>query len=401
MFRVAAITKLLENRARPLSPPLDGSLGCQKGQERRVAEPLKNLLHTGLVRDMADHIASAAPAFDAARFTHLASDGMDALELMQRAERIRDALVETLPADYAAAAEILRQALPQADGPGLSGWSLLPVNQFVAQQGLSHFDLSLALLKALTPHFTAEFGIRRFIHAEQERALAEISRWTADANHHVRRLASEGTRPRLPWAMRLPALVREPAPILPILIALLDDPEDYVRRSVANSLNDIAKDHPALVAGFVEQHIGNASVQRRQLLRHASRTLLKKGDAKALANFGFATARRIGAALTLASPAIAFGERLGFSIVVTNGDEAPQRLMIDYAIHHVKANGTLAPKVFKWKQLDLPAGASQTIDKEHPIRAITTRRYYPGTHRVEILINGSVCAAADFDLRMV
>ncbi len=365
-----------------------------------MAEPLKNLLHPGLVKEMADHISRVAPDFDAARFTQLASDGMDALELMQRAERIKDALVETLPADYAAAAEILRRALPQADGPGVSGWALLPVNQFVSQQGLSHFDLSLSLLKALTPHFTAEFGIRRFVHAEQDRALAEIAHWTADTNHHVRRLASEGTRPRLPWAMRLPALVRDPAPILPILVALLDDPEDYVRRSVANSLNDIAKDHPALVTGFVERHIEDASAERRQLLRHASRTLLKKGDAKALANFGFAAARGIGAALTLTTPNVVFGDKLGFSIVVTNGDVAPQRLMIDYAIHHVKANGTLAPKVFKWKQLDLPAGSSQTIDKEHAIRAITTRRYYPGAHRIEILINGSICASADFDLRM-
>jgi 3-methyladenine DNA glycosylase AlkC len=365
-----------------------------------VAEPLKNLLHPGLVTDMASHISVAAPDFDATRFSRLATDGMEALELMQRSERIRDALTETLPADYAVAANILRQALPTGDKPGLTGWALLPVNQFVSQHGLGHFDLSLALLKALTPHFTAEFGIRRLIHAEQDRALAEISGWTTDANHHVRRLASEGTRPRLPWAMRLPALVKDPQPILPILVALLDDPEDYVRRSVANSLNDIAKDHPALVADFVERHIDGASSERRQLLRHASRTLLKKGDAKALANLGFAAAKGITAALSIATPVVVFGDKLGFSITVANEDAAPQRLMIDYAIHHVKANGTLAPKVFKWKQLDLPAGGRQTIDKDHAIRPITTRVYYPGRHRIEILINGTVCAAADFDLRM-
>jgi len=365
-----------------------------------VAEPLKNLLHPGLVRDMAGHVLRAAPDFDAARFTRLATDGMETLELMQRAERIKDAFTQTLPADYATAAGILRNALPQENTPGLSGWALLPVNQFVSEHGLGHFDLSLSLLKALTPHFTAEFGIRRFINAEQDRALTEISGWVGDANHHVRRLASEGTRPRLPWAMRLPALVKDPAPILPILVALLDDPEDYVRRSVANSLNDIAKDHPALVAEFVERHIEGASTERRQLLRHASRTLLKKGDAKALANFGFAAAKGIGASLTVATPVVTFGDKLGFSLTVRNEDAAPQRLMIDYAIHHVKANGTLAPKVFKWRQLDLPAGASQAIDKDHAIRAITTRRYYPGTHRVEILINGAISASADFELRM-
>lgn len=365
-----------------------------------MAEPLKNLLHPGLVKEMARHLSRAAPDFDAPRFTRLASEGMEALELMQRAERIKDALTQTLPADYQAAAAVLKSALPSDGRPGLSGWMLLPVNQFVSEHGLGHFDLSLALLKALTPHFTAEFGIRRFIDAEQDRALAEIAGWVRDPNHHVRRLASEGTRPRLPWAMRLPKLVKEPQPILPILVALLDDPEDYVRRSVANSLNDIAKDHPALVADFVERHIEGASSARRQLLRHASRTLLKKGDAKALANFGFAAARGIGATLTLATPVVVFGEKLGFSIAVSNADTAPQRLMIDYAIHHVKANGTLAPKVFKWKQIDLPAGGGLSIDKEHAIRAITTRIYYPGTHRIEILINGAVAASAAFDLRM-
>lgn len=365
-----------------------------------MAEPLKNLLHPGLVTDMAGHISRVARDFDADRFTALATDGMDTLELMQRAERIKDALTRTLPANYVDAADSLRKALPAEGKPGLSGWALLPVNQFVSEHGLGHFDLSLALLKALTPHFTAEFGIRRFIDTEQDRALAEISGWVTDANHHVRRLASEGTRPRLPWAMRLPALVKQPAPILPILVALIDDPEDYVRRSVANSLNDIAKDHPALVADFVERHIERASAERRQLLRHASRTLLKKGDAKALANFGFAAARGIAASLSVATPVVIFGDKLGFSITVSNEDAAPQRLMIDYAIHHVKANGTLAPKVFKWKTLDLPAGGRHTIDKDHAIRPITTRVYYPGIHRVEILINGTVCAAADFDLRM-
>jgi 3-methyladenine DNA glycosylase AlkC len=365
-----------------------------------MAEPLKNLLHPGLVKEMAAHISRTAPDFDGSRFNDLATAGMDALELMQRADQIKHALAQTLPADYPAAAAILRSALPAEDKPGLSGWALLPLNQFVSEYGLGHFDLSLALLKALTPHFTAEFGIRRFIHADQDRAIAEISGWVSDDNHHVRRLASEGTRPRLPWAMRLPGLVRNPDPILPILIALLDDPEDYVRRSVANSLNDIAKDHPALVADFVERHIQGASPQRRQLLRHASRTLLKKGHEKALANFGFAAAKGVTAALTVATPVVVFGDKLGFSIDVTNGDKVPQRLMIDYAIHHVKANGTLAPKVFKWKQLDLPAGARQTIIKDHAIRAITTRVYYPGTHRIEVLINGAISAAADFDLRM-
>lgn len=365
-----------------------------------MPEPLKNLLHPDLVRSMAGHIAAQSAAFDRDLFVDRAIKEMDKLELMQRALQIRDALSETLPADFEQATGLLSASLPQAGRTGITGWALLPVSQFVAQKGLGHFDLSLELLKKLTPHFTAEFGIRPFIHADQQRALKTIATWVLDANHHVRRLASEGTRPRLPWAMRLPSLMRDPEPILPILTALLDDPEDYVRRSVANSLNDIAKDHPALVATFVGQHIGGASSERRQLLRHASRTLLKNGNATALANFGFAPSSGIRAALNIDSDVVAFGNSLAFSLTISNEDAAPQLLMIDYAIHHRKANGSLAPKVFKWKSLTLKPGETVNMRRSHAIRTITTRQYHPGGHRIEILVNGAVLVDGAFMLTM-
>jgi 3-methyladenine DNA glycosylase AlkC len=365
-----------------------------------MAEPLKNLLHPALVETMAAHIAANAAGFDSARFIDIAARDMDQLELMQRALQIRDALGDTLPDNFETAASILSASLPQGGRTGIAGWALLPVSQFVAQKGLGHFDLSLDLLKQLTPHFTAEFGIRPFILAEQDRALATISTWATDSTHHVRRLASEGTRPRLPWAIRLPALMRDPAPILPILIALLDDPEEYVRRSVANSLNDIAKDHPDLVAEFVGRHIATASSERRQLLRHASRTLLKKGHAAALSNFGFAPISGIDATMEIQTLHVDFGDELAFTLTIVNQGSAPQQVMIDYAIHHRKANGSLAPKVFKWKSLVLAPGETSTMTRQHAMRAITTRQYYPGGHRVEILVNGTVLAGGDFQLVM-
>jgi len=365
-----------------------------------MAEPLKNLLHPALVKTMASQIAASDDTFDMTRFVEVATRDMQQLELMQRSLQICDALGETLPDDFGKAAAILSATLPKNGRAGMTGWALLPVSQFVAQKGLGHFDLSLELLKQLTPHFTAEFGIRPFIHADQDRALATIGRWTADANHHVRRLASEGTRPRLPWAMRLPALMRDPQPILPILTTLLDDPEDYVRRSVANSLNDIAKDHPDLVAEFVGRHIGEASPERRQLLRHASRTLLKKGHAAALANFGFAPLSGIDAALNIETKSVDFGDSLAFTLAIINEGAVPQQVMIDYAIHHRKANGSLAPKVFKWKSLVLKPGQTVEMARRHAMRAITTRQYHPGSHRLEILVNGAILAGADFQLVM-
>lgn len=363
-----------------------------------MAEPLKNLLHPGVVAAIADRLSAVRPTFDRARFTSLAGDNLDALELMQRSLQIREALIETLPPSFPQAAATLGDCLPSDGRTGLSGWALLPISQYVAVRGLGDFELSLSLLRALTPHFTAEFGIRVFIDQDQERALATIASWVTDPNHHIRRLASEGTRPRLPWAMRLPKLIDNPEPILPILTALLDDPEDYVRRSVANSLNDIAKDHPDLVAGFVAEHMAGASPERRQLLRHASRTLLKQGHEAALSNFGFAAPSGIDAAFSLDRSEIALGESLVFKLAVRHTAKTAQKIMIDYAVHHRKANGTTSPKVFKWTSATLEPGATIEIEKRHAIRPITTRRYYPGAHRVVILVNGQEAADADFEL---
>lgn len=363
-----------------------------------VAEPLKNLLHP----------ASSSRSLTASRGSQPHSIAIVSLRRQVTVSNrwnscndpcvSGDALLEGLPRDFPTAAAILEGTLPDRGEPGLIGWALLPVSQFVAARGLDDFELSLLLLRRLTPYFTGEFGIRAFIHQDQHRALATISRWVHDDNHHVRRLASEGTRPRLPWAMRLPKLIRDPEPIFPILTALIDDPSDYVRRSVANSLNDIAKDHPDLVAKFVAAHMDGASPERFRLLRHASRTLLKQGHKGALANFGFSLPSCIEAGLSLATPTVRLGGDLLFGLTMRNSDGAQQQVMIDYAVHHRKANGSTSPKVFKWTATTLEPGSVLKIERRHPIRPITTRRYYPGTHRVVVLVNGKPMASADFEL---
>ncbi|MDH4439144.1 MAG: DNA alkylation repair protein [Rhizobium sp.] len=363
-----------------------------------MAEALKHLIGPHTARDTADAVAAAWDGFDRAAFLAEVLPALDDLELMQRGQCIADALRRHLPGDFEAAANILHACLPTSERPGLTGWALLAVNQYVAAEDAPHLEAALELLKALTPHFTGEFGIRRLIHEHQDEALAIIATWVTCPNHHVRRLASEGTRPRLPWAMRLPNLVRDPAPILPILEALIDDEEDYVRRSVANSLNDIAKDHPDLVADFVERHAVGASKNRLWLLKHASRTLVKKGHGKALANFGYAPLADVTAKLSLADERIVFPGELGFTIQLTNTGKVTRTVLLDYAIHHQKKDGSLTPKVFKGKSLVLGAGESVTIAKRHALRPITTRVYHPGLHRLEIQLNGVSVASADFDL---
>ena len=363
-----------------------------------MAEPLKHLIGPHTACDTADAVARAWGPLDHAAFLADILPVIERLELMQRGQCIADALHRHLPADFEHAATILHGCLLAPDRAGLSGWALLSFNQYVAAHGRGHLETALGLLKALTPDFTAEFGIRPFLAEEQDAALAIIAGWVTDPNHHVRRLASEGTRPRLPWAMRLPALVKDPTPILPILEALIDDPEDYVRRSVANSLNDIAKDHPDLVADFVERHAQDASKDRLWLLKHASRTLIKKGHGKALANFGFAPLDDVSVTLTLETQQIDFPGELAFEVLLSNTGKDMRTVLVDYAIHHQKKDGSLSPKVFKGKSLALKPGESVRMTKRHAFRPITTRVYHPGRHRLEIVLNGTSAANADFVL---
>jgi hypothetical protein len=214
----------------------------------------------------------------------------------------------------------------------------------------------------------------------------------------VRRLVSEGSRPRLPWGLQLKPLIADPAPTLPLLRVLQDDTSAYVRRSVANHLNDIAKDHPRRLADWLQEHLRDASDQRRALLRHASRTLIKNGDPRVLTLWGLGTAFAGEAELLLQQSQLRIGETLGLQIRLRSTANCAQRLAIDYIIHHVKANGASSGKTFKGRQLELSAGASHTLVKTHSFRPITTRRYYPGQHRVEVQVNGAIVASASFRL---
>jgi 3-methyladenine DNA glycosylase AlkC len=222
--------------------------------------------------------------------------------------------------------------------------------------------------------------------------------WTHDPSPHVRRLASEGSRPRLPWGLRLQALVQDPTPTLPILAALQDDSSEYVRRSVANHLNDIAKDHPQVVVRWVKDHLKGAPPERVALLKHASRSLVKHGYAPMLALWGVGSAFAGSAKLTVTPRKVAIGDSLTLALQLSSSSGKPQKLLVDYAVHHVKANGERTAKVFKGWALTLGPQAQTALAKKHSMRAVTTRRYYPGRHAVDVQINGQTVATATFDL---
>ncbi len=372
-------------------------------------EPFKNLINPALVQTAARHLQRTLPDFDARRFTALSTQGLDALEMKARAMQIASALEATLPEDFATAAAGIEAALaPAAEHErlaelhgaeaGLAGWILWPVGEFIARRGLQQPERALAALGELTQRFSAEFAIRPFIVAHPALSFATLARWAKHPNLHVRRLVSEGSRPRLPWGLQLKALIEDPAPTLPLLRALQDDSSEYVRRSVANHLNDIAKDHPALVAQWLEEHLPEAPAPRRALLRHASRTLIKKGDARVLKAWGLGAPMRGSAALALSPARVKLGGELQLTLVLKSKAASAQRLVIDYAVHHVKADGSLSPKVFKGWNLELPARGELTLTKRHSLRLITTRRYHAGLHALDVRVNGQVVAQSAFEL---
>ncbi len=377
-------------------------------------EAFKNLINSVTVKRAGQHLQRVWPAFDRRRFERQATHGLDALEFKARAMQLADALQATLPDDFSVAAAVLEASLAEpiplnADGEpiglsnvqseaGLAGWVVWSMGEFVARRGMADVPRALQCLHALTQRFSAEFAIRPFIQQHPDPTLATLSGWVKDPSAHVRRLVSEGSRPRLPWGLRLQALVADPAPTLPLLRALQDDPSAYVRRSVANHLNDIAKDHPDLVARWVQKHRRGASAQRTALLRHASRSLIKQGHAPTLAAWGLAQGLSGKAALHLSADRVAVGSEILLTVSLKSASAQPQDLLVDYVVHHVRANTATSPKVFKGWKLTLAPREQRTLTKRHSLRPVTTRVLYPGSHRIDLQVNGLSLASATFDL---
>jgi 3-methyladenine DNA glycosylase AlkC len=377
-------------------------------------EPFKNLINATTVANAGLHLQRAWTDFDRPRFESLANSGLEALELKARMLQLADAMRATLPDDFNSACKVLEASLAPAlpldaqgepegltsteASTGLAGWVIWSMGEFVARHGQHDVSRSLACLHALTQRSTAEFAIRPFIQQQPEAVWPVLTRWASDPSAHVRRLVSEGSRPRLPWGQRLQALVADPAPTLPLLRTLQDDPSSYVRRSVANHLNDIAKDHPDLVAGWVKDHLIEATPERSALLRHASRVLIKQGHAPTLAAWGLASGLKGHAVLSLSAPDASVGGSIGLSVTLRSTARQSQPLEIDYAVHHVRANGSTSPKVFKGWKLTLAEGETRTLDKRHSLKPVTTRTLYPGLHRIELRVNGVALAEAAFHL---
>ena len=366
-------------------------------------QPFKNYYNEEMAWRLEGMIAQVYPAFDVQAFVAQVRPQLPPLELKERVAVFSQAFRDHLPTDYPQAVEILLAilgpSLHEEEGMFNDGWHMMPLAHFVEVYGLEHFEVSVRAMKEITQRHSSEFTIRPFLVRYPAEMLAVLQEWVHDPSFHVRRLVSEGTRPRLPWGMRLHQFVKDPTPTLALLEHLKDDPSEYVRRSVANHLNDITKDHADLALATLRRWQEGASPERWWMIRHALRSLVKAGHPQALVLLGFGEASVSLVGFQVEPTVVGLGEVVTFTFTLRNDAAAAQDLLIDYLVHYVKANGNTSPKVFKLTTRTLAPGETVTIEKKHALRPVTTRVHYPGPHKIEVQVNGQILGGKGFELR--
>ena len=364
----------------------------------------RDVFNPPLVNDLGDNLTRVWPPFQRSAFVDAIVPQLSGLSFGDRNSLIADTLHAHLPDDFPVAAQILVDALgPEPDTDELSGFDgfiIMPQCLFVSRYGLDYPDEALHALYEMTKRFTAEGDIRPFIEKYPKKTMAFLDKLTQDPSPFARRLASEGTRPRLPLSSRLPEFQRDPTPVIALLDKLKTDPNLMVRRSVANNLNDIAKDNPDVVVATLERWQKDAPGKEMDwITSHALRTLLKQGRPGALRLLGYDPAVNIAVSeIHLSNDHPAIGDEITFSFTVTSYADAPCALMIDYVIHFMKANGKQAAKVFKATKKTIAPGQTIPIERKHSFQQRSTRKHYPGAHGVAVQINGKKYSSVDFVL---
>lgn len=347
-------------------------------------------------RELSRTFARIDPAIDAKNFYQACIKNLAQRELKQRMQHTADVCQAFFPDSYPQA---LKRLYAFAETIESNSFSYMFMPDFVARYGSHDFRRSMQALQDFTQYSSSELAVRIFLQQDLQRSLAVIKQWTRYENPHIRRLASEGTRPRLPWAMQVKALRDKPEHCFPILHALRTDDEKYVQKSVANHLNDISRDHPDKMLRLVKSWSDNKNSQ--WIIRRGARTLVKQGNKQALALLG-ATAKP---AITinnfkLSPTKLQLGDSIKLALDLASTTKRSQKLVIDYRIHYVKAAGRTSPKVFKWKTTTLSPEQTLSLSKKHALKDFTTRKHYTGQHRLELLINGTTMKTATFKLNV-
>lgn len=368
-----------------------------------MPEALKNVYNTEFISELASSLKAFYPGLEEIKFCDFVLDkDWDGLELKQRMRHISKAMYVHLNSDFEKDVKILEALIPlllkKGNKPDGFKWMLIP--DFIECYGKDHYDISLKAMQGITQFVSCEFAIRPFLNHHPEKTLEQLAIWAKHKHPSVRRLASEGSRPRLPWAMGVSYLKKNPKKILYILDQLKNDPSETVRRSVANNLNDISKDHPDIVIKWVKQNRGKNELLDK-LIRHACRTLLKQGNQQIMNLFALSKPRGIQLGqLKIRNSRIKTGQHLEFEIILKNNHKADQKLRLEYGIYYQKANGSLSLKVYKISEKVFAAQSTHLIKRKQSFRKITTRTFHAGLHQLSIIVNGIEKCRADFSLSL-
>jgi 3-methyladenine DNA glycosylase AlkC len=358
-------------------------------------EPLKEMFNKNFYRQFAEVIANTDKNFNAKAFVKDVTNDLDSLELNGRLRNTSLVLKKYLPDNYEKAINVLIKATPSLPG----GYRALVMPDFVSLYGKEHFDISMEALKYFTSFGSSEFAIREFLKTDLTKTLKVMNQWAEDKNHHVRRLSSEGSRPRLPWSFKLEEIIKNPKLTTSILEKLKADEELYVRKSVANHLNDISKDNTPYMLQLIKSW-DHSDPNTKWIIKHASRNLIKTGNPDSLAIFSFEKNVKVKIdKFKLSNTSIKLGDEMQFVFRITSEKSTAQKLVIDYAIHYPKSSGNLSRKIFKLKEIHLQPAQQIIIAKKQLFKDLTTRKHFAGKHEIEIMVNGKILASKSFNLK--
>jgi 3-methyladenine DNA glycosylase AlkC len=362
---------------------------------------LKNIYSPEFFGKLHPVFKATLPGYDAKKFNRLVNDkNWAGKELKDRMRHIATVLHHFLPQDFLAAAPVLSAVIKALKISSLSKASLqcMFLADYIERYGIDHFGAATVLFEELTPFSSCEFAVRLFILKYDDRMINTMKSWSVHPDYHVRRLASEGSRPRLPWAMALPGLKKDPGPVLPILENLKMDPSEYVRKSVANHLNDITKDNPDTVLAIVKSWKGK-SKETDAIIKHGCRNLLKQGHPEILRFYGLNTKTLAINDCRVLTKQVRVGDDLAFGFSVSNSGRIAQHTRLEYAIYYLRQNGEYGKKVFKISEKPLAPGETLKVHKRQSFRLITTRKFYPGKQFVAVIVNGKESEKLPFLLK--
>lgn len=365
-----------------------------------MASLLKDLYSPAFYNRLGDVLEETVPGFKKKFFvTQIYTADFQRKELKERMRHTATILHEFLPVSYPETLKLIKKIINRLreTGIGEDGLAYMFLPDYIEVYGIADYATSVKALEFVTQFVSCEFAVRPFLLKYSEKMIGQMLSWSGHKNYKVRRLASEGSRPRLPWAMSVPALKRDPTLILPILENLKNDPSEWVRRSVANSLNDIAKDHPGTVLKIAKQWAG-ISKETDAIIKHGSRTLLKQGHTEILKHYGLDSKNIQVYDFKVLTPEIKIGESLEFSFAISNNNSNAQTVRLEYAVFYRKQNGQPSKKVFKISEKLFQPHAKAIIQRKQKFILITTRKFYIGAHRLSVIINGEEKAIGNFEL---